>query len=877
MEVQCNVDKGEGTRADATFKGKTSIAWTDGLETWKPFRIPHNAGSEPEYNLDAKMSFNLEKHVEGIGMTGWNWSKRVSKYVAFDFDAISGHSDRHTRKCTEEELAKVRDAVSNIPWVQVRKSTSGKGLHFYVFVDDVPTANHHEHAALARAILGMLSGTVGFDFSSKLDVMGGNMWVWHRRMEGTDGLSIIKEATETCNVPINWQSHIPVIRGDRKKPKPSTLSDEHEDLFENLASTRVTIDLEDEHKRLLTHLESMGACAYWDSDRGMLVAHTYELGLAHVELGLKGIFRTLATGTERGTDINCFGYPMRNGGWVLRRFTPGVEEAPTWSQDPKGWTRCYFNREADLETAARAAGGIDDSNSYFFKEAIEAQEAVKALGGQVELPKWAQHRKASLKRSTEPNKVVIEVEKVKDEAQTLEGWIPKGKVYRKVVTIAASGIVQDLDINDSDSMVRNMIIESGTDAGWCFLMEDGRWIEEPGGNIKLALKSMGHRATDADLVMGNCIRKPWTIVNRPFKEEYPGNRIWNKTGAKLQFKPTVDKDKDDLSYPHWNMIFDHLGKGLDTAIKQNDWCIRNDILNGADYLRCWVASLFQSPDQPLPYLFFFGDQNVGKSTLQEALEILIGSTGVVRANSALTSDQGFNGELASAVVCVVEELDLGSNKKSQAYNRIKDWVVGRSIQIHAKHKTPVGVPNTTHWIQIANDIRYCPVFPGDTRITMIQVHALPTDKIIPKKTLFESLVQESPDFLAAMLAMELPKTDSRFNVPVIDTNEKLAASEANMDIVQDFLSHSIYPVQGAYITLNRAYDLYVEYTRAVYPNESVLTLRQFTAHNQVMKAKGQKLGQQTYFLANYSENISNDGNRIQVREGKFYTAGGRQI
>lgn len=35
--------------------------------------------------------------------------------------------------------------------------------------------------------------------------------------------------------------------------------------------------------------------------------------------------------------------------------------------------------------------------------------------------------------------------------------------------------------------------------------------------------------------------------------------------------------------------------------------------------------------------------------------------------------------------------------------------------------TPYKFPNTTHWVECASDISCCPVFPGDTRITMVDI------------------------------------------------------------------------------------------------------------------------------------------------------------
>lgn len=185
MECQVNVAQDGGSRVEGEFKGKAWHGWTDGGQTWKPIRIPYKANSEPEYN-DSPMTYDLSVHAEGIGMTGWNWHQRISKWVAFDFDAISGHSDRHSRRLTEDELQKIKETLLTIEWVTLRKSTGGKGLHLYVFLEPVQTSNHTEHAALARSILGKLSALTGYDFSAKVDICGQNMWVWHRKMRNTE-------------------------------------------------------------------------------------------------------------------------------------------------------------------------------------------------------------------------------------------------------------------------------------------------------------------------------------------------------------------------------------------------------------------------------------------------------------------------------------------------------------------------------------------------------------------------------------------------------------------------------------------------------------------------------------------------------------------
>jgi hypothetical protein len=132
MECQVNVLQAGGQRVEGEYKGRSWLGWTDGINTWKPFRIPWNANTEPEYT-DTAMKFDLVKYAEGIGMTGFDWKNRVSKWVGYDYDAIVGHSEKHTKKLTEEEFIELEKKVADVPWVSLRLSTSGKGRHLYVY------------------------------------------------------------------------------------------------------------------------------------------------------------------------------------------------------------------------------------------------------------------------------------------------------------------------------------------------------------------------------------------------------------------------------------------------------------------------------------------------------------------------------------------------------------------------------------------------------------------------------------------------------------------------------------------------------------------------------------------------------------------------
>lgn len=791
MELQVNVAQDAGEPIEGEFKGRKWRGYTDGLETWKPFRIPWNAKSEPEYE-DSELKYNLEAHVEAIGMTGWDWKARMSRWVAFDFDSLVNHKEG----LSQSDLEAIVNNLKDIEWVTIRKSTSGSGLHIYIFVE-VPTLNHNEHAALARSLLGKLSAMTAFDFQSKVDGCGGNMWVWHRKMKNTPGLTIIKSGRpmQDIEIPANWKDHLKVmhqrkVAGDKICTKDS---------FEQLANQRSHTELDPEHKRLITYLEEVGAFWWWDQDLNMLVTHTYWLKKAHTDLMLRGIFETTSPANNT-REQNVFGFPLKGGGWSIRRYTPGIAEHASWEQDGQGWTRCFFNKEADIRTAARTFGAIEDKKGNFvFKEAEMGAKALEMLGVVTEIIPGLRNRQMTIAiDKKDERKVKIEIAREATDLPFAD-WSPETKTWYKSFTTKTSTVTGESNVADFDAFLRHMVTSGSDDYGWA-IFTDNEWRFEPLLHIRPALGAAGYSKEEIGPIIGTAILRPWKKVNLPLQPEYPGKREWNLGSAQLAFTPSSG---DSLTYPTWSKVLQHCGVGLNDAIKHNAWAKANGIKTGADYLKVWVASLFQFPMEPLPYLFFYGEQDCGKSSFHEALTMLL-TRGVKRADAALASQSSFNAELEDAILCVVEETDLQSNK--QAYNRIKDWVTGRDMLIHKKGMTPYTMPNTTHWMQCANERAACPVFPGDTRITMCYVESLaPMDKV-PKNELFDKLKKEAPDFLGEILGLEIPRSNDRLKVPAIVTSDKLSASEENMTPLERFLHENCYYVPGKLLKYSEFYD-----------------------------------------------------------------------
>jgi hypothetical protein len=809
MEVQVNVAPDGGTQVEGTYLGRqwNGFQGPEG-QVWKAIRIPWKANTEPEFE-DSIMSYDLAAHADGIGMTGWNWQQRRSEWWGFDFDAIKGHAESHTRKLSDADLREIQQAVAEIPWVTVRKSTSGKGLHLYVYCEGFPTSNHNEHAAVARAILSHMSAIVGFDFQGKADTMGGNMWIWHRKMIGTDGLTLLKQGSEIpiSEIPLNWRDHIQVVSGKRVRNMPQFIAEmqplfsDADKIFEQICGQRLNIPLDAEHRKLIDYLQENGCRWWWDSDYHMLVTHTVHLKEAHEALQLKGIFETLSQGTQRGSDHNCYAFPLRDGAWVVRRYSPGTGEAPSWDQDQAGYTRCYYNRKPDLKTAARACEGVEQLNgSFVFSDGDMAEKAAMMLGTTIGIPNHMRNRNVELRQKEGLIGVDLQAVAQVDNAKDMKGWAIKAGKWRKTVQIVTQQGDSSNMINYDDT-VRHLVNESDEDSGW-IISSDNIWRDEPYKHVQVAIESTGYSSKDAKIVMGTAVLRPWRIVNIPFGPEYPGDRSWNRNAARFNVTPA--EEIDSAGCPHWMKMLNHLGKGLDEAIEENGWCKANGIKDGATYLKTWVASMIQKPLEPLPYLFFYSpEENTGKSTFHESMSFLI-RNGIEFADTALTQQQTFNAELAKAVLCVVEETSLQNHK--QALARIRAWVTNRRFPVHPKFGTPYSIPNSTHWVQFSNDLRACPIFQGDTRITMLTIQPLEPTEIIPKKAFFDRLEKEAPYFLAELLKLELPPSNDRLAIPIITTSEKQALQAMNESLLETFLREKVHHIPGALVPVGEMWE-----------------------------------------------------------------------
>ena len=246
------------------------------------------------------------------------------------------------------------------------------------------------------------------------------------------------------------------------------------------------------------------------------------------KLGLVGAFRTNSQGGIRATQtVSCSRW--RTGRGTSLGFPSGIAEDPTWTQDGVGWTSCYFNRPADLATAAKAYGGVEDPDKggFVFKTPAEAAEAAKLLGQtDLDVAEVFADRKTKLKAHKD-GRLTIEIEcrpgddDIKEEPV---GWLAGKTKWTRVYSVQAEpkDSTQEEGTN-CDHLVRYLMTPDGKDAGCVLRDVSGVWVPRTRSDLKMALQHCGMSKTQAEEVMGGASKQAWTIVNVPFTGEYPAH------------------------------------------------------------------------------------------------------------------------------------------------------------------------------------------------------------------------------------------------------------------------------------------------------------------------------------------------------------------
>lgn len=744
--------------------------YTDGQQTWKDKRWPYQAGSEPTYN-DPLLDFSPADKVERVGTTWWNFEAKRSVAVGIDIDYSEGHAST-TNTNDEITLTEIVDKLSALDYVSIVRSTGGKGLHVYVFFDpkNLPESqNHHEHTIVARKTLELIGKDIGYDLKQNVDCVGSVFWIWSKSSPADHpGFELVKDgsyldATRLAKISLPQ----PAVRGQA------------------VTDFEVT-ELEEEHKRVVEALATFGYMGL-RADMNLIHTHTGAIAKAVGEGLIAGKFTTDSDVTDLSSP-NCFLAPQPGGSFRCVRFGQTQHEKGEGWHFRNGKNYCFINeKKADLEILSQHS---DQRRNGKYK--IPAEEIAGLLAD------FGVEVKPENLPATDVWADLTSVGDLRFEAsEEVKGWTTKGKKSTKTFTLEKKGSpLRDRVLQMADDHIR-YVIQDGKEKGWYHRTEDGQWILH---------RSFADVACVIDDLFPDFSKKarhilhtnPWNMLKIPFKEEYPGGRVWNYDAPQLKVAPSISGG----DHPHYDMILDHIGLELNAPVAVNDWCRKANIQTGADYLRAWLASLIHYVDQPLPYLFLTGPQNSGKSIFHESCRYLF-THGITSANNSLTSQ--FNGELEGCFLVYVEERDL-ADKRYNAYEKIKEWVTGRDLTVRPLYQQTYSAPNYLHFVQMANSTEHLPLEDGDTRIVAIEVPAL--KKPVPKAILEGHLKKEAPRFLRTLINTQLPPPVDRLRIPALQTITKSAMEQKAMSPVMDAARTLLFPRVGHVVEVPAFYEKY---------------------------------------------------------------------
>jgi len=510
---------------------------------------------------------------------------------------------------------------------------------------------------------------------------------------------------------------------------------------------------------------------------------------------------------------NCFAFPLPGHGFRVFRFGRGGTEADTWVRGDNGWLSCYFDRLPTFEAASRASGGAElGEGGFHFDSLEEALAAVDMLGADVTIDREKYgKREAVFKPTNQDGKLIIKMKAIEGDEKLSNGWVLKRGWWEKVVRPIVEDAASMEDFAQWDSVVRCTKSIENENAGWFILDNRKEWVSQPKTDVKsyLAQPSFNIRPKDAEAILGASVNSSWRLVNQPFQPEYPGDRQWNYRAAQWKYPPAIIEDGEP-THTHWDMVLDHIGNDLDIPIRDSDWAVRHNITSGRHYLQLWIACLLRCPFDKLPFLFLYGDENCGKSTLWHAIDRLV-TDGVMDAKFAFR-DSEFNGELENCVLAVIEEINPHGKDGKLARARMKDWSVSDWLGIRRMRRDAYRVRNTLHFIQISNHIEDCMMALGDTRGMIMYVRSLVDAGFpeIPHAALMQALDDEAPHFMRTLCDMELPPPESRLRIECIITESKRKYMESQSDDLSQFIYDNCKYAPGEVVLWSDLYEQFLE-------------------------------------------------------------------
>jgi hypothetical protein len=718
-----------------------------------PVRIPQYKNGSP-YNPHVEFPYTTLL-VQRIGLTGRNWLDETLVWGGGDFDAVEGHAVGVGRGA--DVLAQVIDAAKRSKVFDVTRSKGGLGLHlFSKFRIALPCAERSQATHIMRAVLAYYGQQVDFPFLAHVNACGGNMWLWDAT-PGPNGFELLAEATESVPFDNEWFKLIP--EKERSKPlityggeSTKEFSPYNNDLIDKILNTGYICEKD-------TH-----------NGRPIIRTHTYGLKLAHVENELPGTFETLSPGNDPQKP-NCHGTPLPSGGFRICTYQHAAEHK-SW-QDSGDNVHCTYAVPLTLDAAVyKFDGGKRRAGGFTLPDFPAALDAAREMGIEINFPAI---QSCEVIFQVEDGRLRVDLAQAKlpEDAMRAERWMLNGRFWTKKFGKLSKPTEADAtdpdNIDETLRLVHTLDPDTGIPTPYAhYIKVNDGWHKLPKETCEQELAARGYsdRVQIAKIV-STARRKSRLIVNKPFQSAEATDTEWNLLGA--QFRVTPTPSGRPLNYSHYRMVLDHNGKYFDPYVSGSEWCQRNGILTGGDYLMAWYAGRVQFPSIPSPILFLTGPHDAGKSSLYEMLHHCF-AKGVRRVEKVFERESTFSKELDGAIFAVLDETYKFKNP-DKAYKDFKDISFARQLAIEGKGVDSIDKDNQLGLLWFSNCELAPPILDADDDRFLCGRTEKP-EKLIPKIEMVAAWETEAADFARALLDYTLPPKEawhSRTILPVFQT------------------------------------------------------------------------------------------------------------
>ena len=192
----------------------TQLSFTNEVpEDKRELRIPHDGnGKHGEPYFDDTAYHPPLDQLLALGVSGWDWADKRSRYVTFDLDSLLNH----VKGLTPEKIIEIVEKLKTVPWVEIVRSKSGHGFHVRIFFDPYPIAlTHNEHARNAERALAFLSQITSLDLKAAIDKCGEMAWIYHVDTAPT-GFELIKDSQQTLDLSVTPE----LLKPSKEVPPP---------------------------------------------------------------------------------------------------------------------------------------------------------------------------------------------------------------------------------------------------------------------------------------------------------------------------------------------------------------------------------------------------------------------------------------------------------------------------------------------------------------------------------------------------------------------------------------------------------------------------------------------------------------------------------